>query len=34
VLDSGKLQRDAVVQLPDWRQGLDEVLDQLTALPR
>jgi dTDP-4-dehydrorhamnose reductase len=34
VLDSGKLQRDAGVQLPDWRQGLDEVLDQLTALPR
>jgi dTDP-4-dehydrorhamnose reductase len=33
VLDSGKLQRDAGVQLPDWRQGLDEVLDQLTALP-
>ena len=34
VLDSGKLQRDAGVQLPDWRQGLDEVLDQLTVLPR
>lgn len=34
VLDSGKLQRDAGVQLPDWRQGLDEVLDRLTALPR
>jgi len=34
VLDSGKLQCDAGVQLPDWRQGLDEVLDQLTALPR
>jgi dTDP-4-dehydrorhamnose reductase len=34
VLDSGKLKRNALVQLPDWRQGLDEVLDQLTALPR
>jgi dTDP-4-dehydrorhamnose reductase len=34
VLDSGKLQRDAGVQLPDWRQGLDEVLDQLVAAPR
>jgi dTDP-4-dehydrorhamnose reductase len=34
VLDSGKLQRDAGVQLPDWRVGLDEVLDQLAAAPR
>lgn len=31
VLDSGTLQRHAGVQLPDWRQGLDEVLDQLAA---
>lgn len=34
VLDSSRLERDAGVRLPDWRQGLDEVLDQLTALPR
>lgn len=34
VLDSGRLQRDAGVQLPDWRVGLDEVLDQLAAAPR
>ena len=31
VLDSGKLQRDAGVQLPDWRQGLDEVLDAMAT---
>ena len=31
VLDSGKLERDAGVRLPDWRVGLDEVLDQLAA---
>ena len=34
VLDSSRLERDAGVRLPDWRVGLDEVLDQLTALPR
>jgi dTDP-4-dehydrorhamnose reductase len=31
VLDSGALQRDTGVRLPDWRAGLDEVLDQLAA---
>lgn len=34
VLDSSRLERDAGVRLTDWRVGLDEVLDQLTALPR
>lgn len=34
VLDSAKLARDAKVRLPDWRIGLDEVLDQLAAPPR
>lgn len=33
VLDSSQLERDAGVRLPDWRTGLDEVLDQLAALP-
>ena len=31
VLDSGKLERDTGVRLPDWRMGLDDVLDQLIA---
>ncbi len=31
VLDSGKLASGTGVQLPDWRTGLDEVLDQLAA---
>jgi len=31
VLDSGKLERDSGVRLPDWRQGLDEVLDTIAA---
>lgn len=34
VLDSARLERDAGVRLPDWRVGLDEVLDQLAAAPR
>lgn len=34
VLDSSRLERDAGVRLPDWRVGLDEVLDQLVAAPR
>jgi dTDP-4-dehydrorhamnose reductase len=34
VLDSGKLERDAGIRLPDWRQGLEEVLEQLSASPR
>ena len=34
VLDSSRLERDAGVRLPDWRVGLDEVLDQLAAAPR
>lgn len=34
VLDSGKLQRDVGVRLPDWRVGLDEVLDQLVTASR
>jgi dTDP-4-dehydrorhamnose reductase len=34
VLDSGKLERDAGVRLPDWRRGLDEVLDELRAASR
>ena len=31
VLDSGNLARDTGVQLGDWRDGLDEVLDALAA---
>ena len=31
VLDSGALERDTGVRLPNWRVGLDEVLDQLAA---
>ena len=31
VLDSGKLERDTGVRLPDWRIGLDEVLEQLAV---
>lgn len=31
VLDSTKLERDSGVRLPDWRQGLDEVLDAIAA---
>lgn len=34
VLDSSKLQRDAGVRMPDWRRGLDEVLDHMTAMAR
>ena len=34
VLDSSQLERDAGVRLPDWRTGLDEVLDQLAAAAR
>ena len=34
VLDSSRLQNDAGVRLPDWRVGLDEVLDQLVAATR
>lgn len=34
VLDSTKLDRDAGVRLPEWRVGLDDVLDQLAAAPR
>jgi dTDP-4-dehydrorhamnose reductase len=29
VLDTGKLQRDFGIGLPDWRDGLDRVLDEL-----
>jgi len=31
VLDSGRLERDTGIRLPDWHVGLDEVLDQLAA---
>jgi dTDP-4-dehydrorhamnose reductase len=31
VLDSRALERDTGVRLPDWRVGLEEVLDQLAA---
>ena len=34
VLDSDKLERDTGLRLPGWRQGLDEVLDQLLARAR
>jgi dTDP-4-dehydrorhamnose reductase len=29
VLDTGRLQRDFGIALPDWRDGLDRVLDEL-----
>jgi len=31
VLDSGRLDCDAGIRLPEWRQGLDEVLDQVAG---
>jgi dTDP-4-dehydrorhamnose reductase len=31
VLDTGKLQRDFGITLPNWRDGLDRVLDELRA---
>jgi len=34
VLDSRRLEIDAGVRLPEWRVGLDEVLDHLAAAPR